>query len=279
MKKEILVLENIAKRYGNKVLFDGLNFKINQGTFYLIKGQNGAGKTSLLKIIAGLVRPDKGVRKVYLSSKHGKLFGFVFDNLPDINFTVFEYIYLVGRISGIKKNILLEKIDTLAHKLNFKEFLNTNISSLSKGTRQKILIVQALINNPLILIMDEPFSGLDDKSRKALLELLKDYKSQGGTIVLVSHEFEFLQDLIDSVYYLHNKKLHSYDYKAFENCLVKIVASFENAKLPYDIFENYQYTQNHNTVEVVVSKNQVNDVLIQLIKSGLRIEKVIDLEC
>lgn len=198
-------LKHISKEFANKkVLHDiSLTIKENQVTAFL--GGNGTGKSTILRIIAGLERPNSG--KVMYSNKQLRI-GYVPDRFPKmLRFTPSEYLHYVGKIGGIPEDDLIERVSDLLHRFQLKDMNNKWIMHLSKGNIQKVGIIQAILQKPDLLILDEPVSGLDVHAQQELLTIIKELKEQGSTILLTYHESTIFDDVIESAYYLNNGRI------------------------------------------------------------------------
>lgn len=198
-------LKHISKEFANKkVLHDiSLTIKENQVTAFL--GGNGTGKSTILRIIAGLERPNSG--KVMYSNKQLRI-GYVPDRFPKmLRFTPSEYLHYVGKIGGISEDDLIERVSDLLHRFQLKDMNNKWIMHLSKGNIQKVGIIQAILQKPDLLILDEPVSGLDVHAQQELLMIIKELKEQGSTILLTYHESTIFDDVIESAYYLNNGRI------------------------------------------------------------------------
>lgn len=171
-----------------KVLKD-ITFKVERGDLLFVVGPNGAGKSSLIKLITKEIKPYKGTLKLN-TKKVGYLPQRSFE-LSHIPITVYEVIY-----SGLNKYIYSfmrkekEKIDAWLNKLGLNNLGNKNINELSGGQRQRVFLIRALINNPDLLILDEPTSSLDKEYRKAFYDLVFELNKKGMTIITVTHDLD-----------------------------------------------------------------------------------------
>lgn len=193
-------------------VLDCLNLKIEKGTTYGLVGPNGAGKTTTLKLLLGLLRPDAGQAFV-LGEKAGdkralaKL-GF----LPESPYfyshlTGREFLDFAGNLFGLEKSLLKERIEKLTRQVSLTAALDEQTGKYSKGMMQRLGLAQALINDPEILFLDEPMSGLDPHGRMDVRSILLDLKAQGKTIFFNSHLLADVAKLCDHVGILHQGKL------------------------------------------------------------------------
>jgi len=210
----ILEIQNVCKQYNGKTILDHASFSIAANEIIALVGKNGSGKSTLLKIIAAFIKPDSG--KI-VAHKTSLKVGYVPEVTPsNILFTPQEYLYHMGRIRGMPKRHLLQKIEELLDMFQLKESQNTRIVHFSKGMRQKVMIMQAMLEETDLLIMDEPLSGLDAKAQNDFEQILATVRDKGLSIILTCHETKLLENLVDSVLLIqknqiiHAKELTSY---------------------------------------------------------------------
>jgi len=203
-KNEIRV-ENVSFKYLKENVIENAHFHIERGSFTSFVGPNGGGKSTLAKLILGLLEPTKGFITIFGKSPNksrGKI-GYVpqYSNLDlDFPINVMDVI-LMGRLQPGK--LFYNKKDRLAAiqalvKVDLKGFENRHFSELSGGQRQRILIARAIVSDPLVLILDEPTSNIDEKTESRLYELLFELNTT-MTIILISHDLTFVADNIKRV--------------------------------------------------------------------------------
>lgn len=158
--ESLITLENVSKTYGNKRVLDYINLKIVKGQTLAIMGANGTGKSTLLRIIAGLSNLSSGKRILCDNGDKLKI-GYVPDRFPKLNFTPYEYIYYIGKMEGLSQMYIDKYSSELFQTFNIDSMKNTRIKYLSKGTIQKVSVIQTFISKPDILLLDEPLSGQD----------------------------------------------------------------------------------------------------------------------
>ncbi len=197
-------LENIYKSFGKKTLFENLNVQFQEGKLTAIIGPNASGKTTLVKIILGLVIQDKG--KVFINGKntfkdssYKKLIGYM-PQIPDFpeNLTIKEILEMVKNL----RNENLKMFDEIIEILKLNNELNKKFINLSGGTRQKVGALLAFCFDPPILILDEPFVGLDILSAYNLKSLIINEKERGKTIIYISHILSEVEELADYIMFI-----------------------------------------------------------------------------
>lgn len=194
----IIEVENLTKYYGEIKAVNDITFTVEEGEFFAFLGLNGAGKSTTINILTGTLSKDGGrvtvngwdIEKDALKIKSE--IGVVFQNSAlDKHLSAYENLKYRGGLYAVDGVVLRDRINYLAEQLNFKEFLKRPIKSLSGGQRRKIDVARALINKPKILILDEPTTGLDPKTRKELWQFLNDLrKNENITIFLTTHYME-----------------------------------------------------------------------------------------
>ncbi|ADQ07641.1 ABC transporter related protein [Caldicellulosiruptor hydrothermalis 108] len=203
MSFPIYIAAELTKKFGNKMVIDKLSFEIYENEFVYLKGANGAGKTTLLNIIAKLDNLWSGELKFKgVSLKKIKLHNYPISYIPDTpifyeGLTVKEHLNFISSMYGLKDEEAREIVDIYVSVFNLKEYLNYLPSQLSRGNKQKVMLCCGLLKDFEVLIADEPFNFLDSDSIKALFEILSIIKSSGKTIILTSHEVEYIKSLID----------------------------------------------------------------------------------
>ena len=188
--EQVVVIENLHKAYGRRVIYDGLTFTIRRGERWSVMGRNGAGKTTLLKMIAGALPPDSGSVRLGASLQMGYFAQQALDLLnPDL--TVWEQI---------EKDFPQESIGALRNLLGAFQFsgddVEKKIRALSGGEKTRLVMARMLLNPPNFLVLDEPTNHLDLATKEMLIHALKDYE---GTMVFVSHDRTFLRGLSNRV--------------------------------------------------------------------------------
>ncbi|MCY9546163.1 ABC transporter ATP-binding protein [Lysinibacillus xylanilyticus] len=201
----IMEIQNISKQYRDKKIIENATFSICANQFIALVGKNGSGKSTLLKIIAELVDADSGS---IVKHRQSLKIGYVPEVTPShILFTPEEYLYHMGSIRGMAKKQLQQKINNLLELFHLQEARNIRINNFSKGMKQKVMIMQAMLEDTDLLILDEPLSGLDPKAQSDLEETLSILKDRGLSIVLTCHETKLLQHLVDTVLVIQNNKV------------------------------------------------------------------------
>ena len=199
----MLKVEGITKRYGEIVAVDNLSFTVAKGEIFGLLGENGAGKTTTFRIIMGLLEPDSG--KVTLDGKKidydlSSKIGFVTEERSLLTkLTVLEQIEFYATLKGMNKKDIQEKLDYWLEYFEIPEYKNRKIKELSKGNQQKIQFISAIIHEPKLLILDEPFTGLDPINVKLIKDAIYSLKEKGCSIIFSSHQMEYIEDFCEKL--------------------------------------------------------------------------------
>lgn len=210
----MLRIENLTKKFGDKKAVDSLSLHIEPGEIYGFIGHNGAGKTTTIKSIVGILKFDEGeilvdgmsVKENPIECK--KKIAYIPDN-PDLYefMTGISYLNFIADIYNVSSQDRTERIKKYGDLLELTDDLAQPISAYSHGMKQKLAIISAWIHNPKLIIMDEPFVGLDPKSSHILKEMMRDVCDKGGAIFFSTHVLEVAEKLCDKIAIIKNGKL------------------------------------------------------------------------
>lgn len=215
----MIEVKNISKSFGKIKAVKNLSFEIKKGEIFGFLGPNGAGKTTTIKILLGILKPDKG--EIFFEGKnifknieeYRRKIGYVSQEISlykDLN--IFENAEFRAGIYGVKKEIFLENYKNLLEKFNLKLWEKEIVKNLPTGIERKASLLCALIHDPEILFLDEPTSGMDPLSRfKFFNELLKELKKKGKTILITTHYME------EAEYFERILLIHNGEKKALDN--------------------------------------------------------------
>ncbi|SET65324.1 ABC transporter ATP-binding protein [[Clostridium] polysaccharolyticum] len=210
----MLKIEGLTKIYGDKKAVDNLNLHIKAGEIYGFIGHNGAGKTTTIKSCCGILGFEQGeisvnghsMKKEPLTCK--KEIAYIPDN-PDLYeyMTAIQYLNFIADVFDVPGNIRKERIEKYAEVFEIKNDLALGISSFSHGMKQKLAIISALVHEPKLIIMDEPFVGLDPKASHQLKGIMREFCDAGSAIFFSTHVLEVAEKLCDKVAIIKKGKL------------------------------------------------------------------------
>ena len=210
----MILVENLVKRYFEKIVLDGISFKVEDGEIYGFLGPNGSGKSTTLKILAGVLKPTsgkveiEGIDVVSNPIEVKKIIGYV-PETPTLyeSLTPAELFSFIGGIRGIDEKILKERVDRFVEAFEIEKYMNQFIGTLSFGTKQKISLIASFLHDPKVIIMDESMNGLDPKSARILRELLLRFRDEGKSIIFSTHVLPLAEMICDRIGLIYEGKL------------------------------------------------------------------------
>ncbi len=199
-------IQGVTRKYGSRVAVKQLQLKVSPGEVVTLLGHNGAGKSTTLKMLVGLLRPSAGAITVngFDVVEHKREVSRLIGYVPDQPFLYEklsgrEFLQFVGEMFGLTTSEVEEAIDREAGRFELREFLDQLTESYSHGMRQRTVFAAALIHQPEILVVDEPMVGLDPLSIRLVKDLLRDYASQGRTVLMSTHTLSVAEEIANRV--------------------------------------------------------------------------------
>jgi ABC-2 type transport system ATP-binding protein len=272
-------LRNISKQYNGRKIIEETSFSIYANQIAALVGKNGSGKSTLLRIIASLEKPDDGE----LTKKIQPLrISYVPEVIPpDIPFTPDEYLMHMGTIRGMDKNQLRQRIDHLLETFHLQDERKIRITNFSKGMKQKIAIMQAMLEDTDLLILDEPLSGLDPKAQRDLEHVLLNLKEKGLAVILTCHETKLLENLVDRVLLIKDQQVvHTNSLNKagiLENTLIFQIALEESLKELISLLRIEREERLSTGVKEIIATVKLTNTdkaLIELLKKGASIKRL-----
>lgn len=204
--RPILVVKDVTRTFGEKRALDSVSLEVSAGCIFGFVGPNGAGKTTLIRSIVGVAKPDSGDIRIAgqsvitdaLACK--RLTAYVPDN-PDIYefLTGMQYLDYMADIFEVPADLRAQRIGAYAERLGIADDLGSLISAYSHGMRQKLVLIGAFLHEPLLLVLDEPFVGLDPEASFHMKEMLRELAARGSAIFFSSHVLEVVEKLCDEI--------------------------------------------------------------------------------
>lgn len=272
-----LQTENLIKSFGEKQVLKGVSFAVESGRALGLLGRNGAGKTTTIRIIMQVFSPDSGkvlldgtplhtdrVKIGYLPEERG-----LYPKKP-----IFEQLLYFGKLGGLSKKQAAAQAERLLARLGMAEYRDKRLDTLSKGNQQKIQLVATLITDPDIVILDEPFSGLDPVNAKLLKDLVKEMIAEGKLVLFSSHQMNYIEEFCNDIVILHDgKAVLSGDIgeikRGFDRRTVEIVTTESEAVLSFLQKHKSEAVQkaeaSENLVTVTLSRAEDKAVLYALL--------------
>lgn len=311
MENYVIELENVTKSFGDNVILKDFDFKVKKDEFLTILGPSGCGKTTILRLIGGFEEPDEG--KILFNGEditnkeaYERKINTVFQKyalFPHMN--VYKNIAFGLNIKKMDKKIIKEKVKEVLKLVNLVGFENREIESLSGGQQQRIAIARALVNEPEVLLLDEPLGALDLKLRQAMqIELKRIQKSVGITFIYVTHDQEEALSMSDTVVVLNNGEIQQMDsplniYNEPKNAFVadfigesniikaKMLEDYKVRFLDYDFpcvdkgfkdMEDVEVVVRPEDVLLVDENYQIEGTVTSLVFKGVHYEMTVDVD-
>jgi ABC-2 type transport system ATP-binding protein len=253
---ERIILKNVSKSYGSKMAIKNLSFNVKSGEIFGLLGHNGAGKTTTLRIISGIIDDYDG--EVYINGKIGYLpeeRGLYKDE------KVKDVLKFFGELSGMDNKTIEKRADYYLNRMDITKYKNSKIKTLSKGNQQKVQFLVSIIHNPDIIILDEPFSGLDVINLNLLKDIIFELKNEGKSIILSTHQLEKIERFCDRILILKEGKTIHYG-RLDEIC--------QNRTAYIEYVENNNLIKKNLPYEDALKLIQNNNIISNLIKFEVR---------
>jgi ABC-2 type transport system ATP-binding protein len=277
----LLKVENLTKRYGEKNAVEHLSFSVSTGEVFGLLGRNGAGKTTTIKMMLGLVTPDEG--SVMWKNQKG-LKGASFGYLPEERglypkAKVVDQLSYFARLEGMNKQSIRKSVDFWLDRFDIAMYSNKMAGDLSKGNQQKVQLVATLLHNPDLIILDEPFSGLDSVNTNLLTEVILEEKQKGKVIIMSSHQMEQVEKFCKEVVLMKDGQvLLAGDLEAIKNSYGLMYLSLYgdiDKLISFCQVQGYSFEQEEKRIIIPLKKEEEPlTVLSQLKKKDIKINEV-----
>jgi ABC-2 type transport system ATP-binding protein len=214
MEQAMIELDRLVKKFGDLVAVNAVSLQIGRGEFFALLGPNAAGKTTLMKLLTGLIKPTSGhacicgfdVQTQPLEARRRLAyvpdFPFLYDKL-----TAWEFFRFTGEIFRLDAARIEKNAQDLVARFHLAEFADRTLEGLSHGTRQRIAIVSALLHDPEVFVIDEPMVGLDPQHARIVKDVLKERSLAGMTVLVSTHQLEIAEEMADRIGIIHGGKL------------------------------------------------------------------------
>ncbi|NMC77286.1 MAG: ATP-binding cassette domain-containing protein [Candidatus Methanofastidiosa archaeon] len=270
-------IKNVTKKFNDRIAVNNLSFCTESGKIYGFLGPNGAGKTTTIRMIMGIIEPDSGEIKIFEEKISEKLKGQV-GYIPEERglykkYKVIDLLLYFARLKGMSSEEARSNIKIWLDKVGLKDRANSKIEELSKGMQQNIQLIISLINDPNLIILDEPFVGLDPINARNMKEIILSLKESGKTVIFSTHQMNEAERLCDHIFLINNgvkvidgsindvKKKYSKNF---------VTVEFGNKAVnleDIELIEKVYYEG--NKVEIEIRKNSdYNELLRKLLERG-----------
>lgn len=199
----MLRIDSLSKRYGDVVALDHCSFEVDRGRMLGFLGPNGAGKTTAMRAVFGLVKPDAGTvtwNGAEINDEARRRFGYMPEQrglYPRMK--VADQVAYMGRLHGMSKDEAQQAANSWLDRLGLEDRKDSPLESLSHGNQQRVQLAVALVHDPELLVLDEPFSGLDPIAAETMAEILTEEAAEGKAVVFSSHQLDVVEDLCEDV--------------------------------------------------------------------------------
>lgn len=269
-----LKIEKVSKYFGEKLAVDNISFEINKPGVFGLLGTNGAGKSTTIRMMLGILKKDSG--EITWNGKKVERKNVNFGYLPEERgiypkSKIYEQLLYFAELKGMKKEDASKEIDYWMDKLKVSEYKNMTAEKLSKGNQQKVQFITAILNNPELIVLDEPFSGLDPVNTELLKEVILELVEKGKYIVMSSHQMTSIEEFCSDVVIINkgktvlkgNLKEIKDTYKANRliiNTKQDITAEIKdlNLNIEKNIDNNYEIKIENEEIAHTLLKNLVN---------------------
>jgi ABC-2 type transport system ATP-binding protein len=267
----MLEVNNVDLKYGDFTAVKDLSFTIEPGEIFGLLGTNGAGKTTTFRVIMGLLKPSKG-EVLYFGDQVG------YHNVDEIGYmieerslltkiTVKELMFYFGQLKSMDKDTILKRLDYWLEYFDITEYKDKKIKELSKGNQQKIQFITAIINDPKLLVLDEPFSGLDPINTNLFVKAVRKFQKEGKMIVFSSHQLDHVESFCEKIIVLEKGEA------IIQGDIKQVKKDF--MKLTINIIADVD-TDHLNTLEGVYHVEENSDKVIVKIESEDYIQGIFD---
>lgn len=269
--EQLLELHGIYKSFHKKTILNQLSLIIHTHECIALIGHNGCGKSTLLKIIAGVSSIEQGT----IQCQKKLCIEYIPERLPQLSISAKEYLMHMARIEGIHDKEATNRIHSYSKQFFMEDLLHTPMRYLSKGSLQKVGVIQALLKTCDILLMDEPLNGQDAESQNAFLSIMKQVKQHGTAIILACHEPYLIDQLADHTYRMEHGSIYEISSKQTKKQIKHLI--FEPSMIPLDttIMEKLlSYTCAPSGIHICTTASSSNDILLQLVLKGWELKEM-----
>ena len=276
-----LVLKNVSKTFVGKRAVDNVSFTLEKPGVYGLLGTNGAGKTTTIRMLLGIIKKDSGeiTWKGNPVDRKNVNFGYLPEERGVYPKTkIFDQLMYFAELKGMKKQEAIEEINKWAKKLKVEEYLQLPAEKLSKGNQQKIQFMTAVIHNPELVVLDEPFSGLDPVNTEILKNIIIDLIKNGKYVIMSAHQMATIEEFCSDILILNKGKT------VLQGNLKEIKETYPANRVEINVkqdIRNYikefeleiENETNNNYIIKITDEEKAYNLLKKLIEQGIKVEK------
>jgi len=261
MVTDALVLENVTKRFGDVTAVENLSARLPAGSIYGFLGPNGAGKTTTIRMIMNIFRPDRGMIQVLGSTSIAQVLDGI-GYMPEERglyrkMTVRNILSYIGSIKGMRREEILRAIPVWLEEMGLSGWMDSKVEGLSRGMQQKIQFIATVINDPELVILDEPFSGLDPLNLDLLKDIVIRMRDRGKTVIFSTHMMEQAENLCDRILLINDGK------KIIDGTLQEIRAHYESNVVSVELESDSDFINNLPMVKSTRTAGRRLDVILR----------------
>ena len=265
-----LVVHDVKKSYGDKTVVDGISFEMNHPGVFGLLGTNGAGKTTTIRMILGILKKDSG--EINWNGKKVERKNVNFGYLPEERgiypkIKIIEQLTYFAKLKGMKEAPAKEEIKKWAEKLKVSDYLEMTAEKLSKGNQQKIQFIASILHSPELIILDEPFSGLDPVNTELLKNVIIELVKEGKYIIMSSHQMSSIEEFCTEVLILNKGKT------VLQGNLNDIKSKYPANRISVIVDRNIDNIIKDLALEIYIEKDNNYEIKIQSEEDGYKLFK------
>lgn len=270
--EDLICFTGVSKRYRGKTVLDQIDLTIKKGQSISFTGHNGCGKSTMLKLAAHLICPTKGT----ITHTKKLLICYVPEHFPKSNLSMQEYLLSMAELDGYPKTEAVMRYQSLVEDFFMTSMLDIPLKHLSKGSLQKVGVIQALLTVPDVLLLDEPLSGQDADSQKVFIQKINELRKSGMTVLMSCHEPYLMEAISDMIYQIENGKLVQVelnDQKEYSDTQIELLFSGNEEKEIPLIWSNI--AKREDTIcQMDVTEAQADEVILSMLQNGWSLKKM-----
>jgi ABC-type multidrug transport system ATPase subunit len=249
--EKLITLEKVTKAYHGKCILDGISHDFYEGESIAFAGHNGCGKSTMLKILAGFTKINKGNVNYHKKVR----FSYVPEKFPGLGVKMIDYLNSVAEMEEVPYS----KVNQLIKDFFLEDMIQTKMSNMSKGSLQKVGVIQALMAPHDIILLDEPLSGQDTDSQDVFINKVNELKKQGVTIFMSCHEKKLMDELSDKIYTINKGKLEKIEMDSISDSTFKIYVNKDKKLRRWP-----EMTEHGNRYVLRVQRDEIKDTVMDL---------------